>query len=208
MFSDGVSEAMSADGEEYGEERILQPSQKHTGVEPAATCCRRIFADVRAFTKGAAAERRHHRAGAEIRRLVAGRTARTRPRSAAGIVEIGSWDASMSRIEKRLLILWFALAFVVWNGVYDMRMHDTMRGYLLEAALAQAGLGAASTCAPSSIAALVDAVAFSTAWALGVFLAGSSRCGPTVATSPNGANQLDRRHLSTSSTLSTSARAP
>ena len=47
----------------------------------------------------------------------------------------------MSRIEKRLLILWFALAFVVWNGVYDMRMHDTMRGYLLEAALAQAGLG-------------------------------------------------------------------
>src|SRR5438477_628919 len=40
----------------------------------------------------------------------------------------------MTRIEKRLLILWFALAFVVWNGVYDMRMHDTVRGYLLETA--------------------------------------------------------------------------
>ena len=44
-------------------------------------------------------------------------------------------------IEKRLLILWFALAFVVWNGVYDMRMHDTVRGFLLETTLAQAGLG-------------------------------------------------------------------
>ena len=46
----------------------------------------------------------------------------------------------MTRIEKRLLILWFALAFVVWNGVYDMRMHDTVRGYLWRP-LAQAGLG-------------------------------------------------------------------
>src|SRR4051794_36546791 len=47
----------------------------------------------------------------------------------------------MSRIERRLLILWFALAFVVWNGVYDMRMHDAVRGYLLETAEAHAGLG-------------------------------------------------------------------
>ena len=39
------------------------------------------------------------------------------------------------RLEKRLLILWFALAFVVWNGVYDMRMHDTVRGYLVQAVL-------------------------------------------------------------------------
>src|SRR4029079_11518529 len=50
--------------------------------------------------------------------------------------------SSLTRIEKRLLILWFALAFVVWNGVYDMRMHDTVRGYLLEATRAEAGLGA------------------------------------------------------------------
>ena len=47
----------------------------------------------------------------------------------------------MTAIEKRLLILWFALAFVVWNGVYDMRMHDTVRGYLLETTRAEAGLG-------------------------------------------------------------------
>ncbi len=78
----------------------------------------------------------------------------------------------MTRIEKRLLILWFALAFVVWNGVYDMRMHDTVRGYLLETALAQAGLGRGVDMRQFLHRGLIDAVAFSTAWSLGVFLAG------------------------------------
>ena len=78
----------------------------------------------------------------------------------------------MSRIEKRLLVLWFALAFVVWNGVYDMRMHDTVRGYLLETTRAQAGLGRGVDMRDYLHRGLVDAIAFSTAWALGVFLAG------------------------------------
>jgi hypothetical protein len=78
----------------------------------------------------------------------------------------------MTRIEKRLLILWFALAFVVWNGIYDMRMHDTVRGYLLETALAQAGLGRGVEMRAFLHRGLVDAVAFSTAWACGIFLAG------------------------------------
>ena len=78
----------------------------------------------------------------------------------------------MTRIEKRLLILWFALAFVVWNGVYDMRMHDTTRGFLLEAALAQSGLGRGVDIRQYMQRGLVDAIAFSTAWSLGVFLAG------------------------------------
>ena len=77
----------------------------------------------------------------------------------------------MTRIEKRLLILWFALAFVVWNGVYDMRMHDTVRGYLLQTVLAQASPGGVDLRAYLHRG-LVDAVAFSTAWSLGVFLAG------------------------------------
>jgi hypothetical protein len=79
---------------------------------------------------------------------------------------------SLTRIEKRLLILWFALAFVVWNGVYDMRMHDTVRGYLLEAALAQGGPGRGIDMRAYLNRGSVDALAFSTAWALGVFLAG------------------------------------
>ena len=79
---------------------------------------------------------------------------------------------ALSRIEKRLLILWFALAFVVWNGVYDMRMHDTVRGYLLQTALADAGLGRGVDMRQFLHRGFVDALAFSTAWALGVFLAG------------------------------------
>lgn len=72
----------------------------------------------------------------------------------------------------RLLVLWFAVAFVVWNGVYDMRMHDAARGYLLEAALAQAGLGRGVDMRIAMHRGLVDAIAFSSAWAFGVLLAG------------------------------------
>ena len=78
----------------------------------------------------------------------------------------------MTRIERRLLILWFALAFVVWNGVYDMRMHDTVRGYLLNTVEAQAGLRAAVDMRDYLHRGFIDALAFSTAWSLGVFLAG------------------------------------
>jgi len=77
-----------------------------------------------------------------------------------------------ARIERRLLILWFALALVVWNGVYDMRMHDTVRGYLLETAEARAGLGRGVEMREYLHRGFVDALAFSTAWSLGVFLAG------------------------------------
>jgi hypothetical protein len=79
---------------------------------------------------------------------------------------------TLSRVERRLLILWCALAFVVWNGVYDMRMHDATRGYLLETALARAGLGRGVDMRVYLHRGLIDAVAFSTAWAAGVFLAG------------------------------------
>ena len=78
----------------------------------------------------------------------------------------------MTRVEKRLLILWFALAFVVWNGVYDMRTHDTVRGYLLETTRAEAGLGHGVEMRTYLERGRIDAIAFSTAWALGVFLAG------------------------------------
>ena len=78
----------------------------------------------------------------------------------------------VQRPEKRLLILWFALAFVVWNGVYDMRQHDTVRGYLLETSRAEAGLGRGVDMREYLARGRVDAIAFSTAWAAGIFLAG------------------------------------
>ena len=52
VFSDGVSEAMSVEGHEYGEERILATAGKHADVTPA-DLLQAIFSDVRAFTKGA-----------------------------------------------------------------------------------------------------------------------------------------------------------
>ena len=81
-------------------------------------------------------------------------------------------DGSLTRIDKRLLILWCALAFVVWNGVYDMRMHDTVRGYLLETTRAQAGLGGGVDMRDYLRRGRVDAIAFSSAWSFGVLLAG------------------------------------
>lgn len=78
----------------------------------------------------------------------------------------------LTRIDKRLLILWVALAFVVWNGVYDMRMHDTVRGYLLEATRKEAGLGRGVDMRSYLRRGRVDAIAFSSAWSFGVLLAG------------------------------------
>ena len=78
----------------------------------------------------------------------------------------------MGTVKRQLLIVWFAVAFVVWNGVYDMRMHDTVRGYLVDTALAQAGLGRGVDMRIAMHRGLIDALAFSTAWALGVLLAG------------------------------------
>jgi len=53
VFSDGVSEAMSVEGDEYGEARIIETAQQHPGVTPNEML-QAIFTDVRAFTKGAA----------------------------------------------------------------------------------------------------------------------------------------------------------
>jgi sigma-B regulation protein RsbU (phosphoserine phosphatase) len=53
VFSDGVSEALSAEGEEYGEARIVATAERNPGAAPG-DLLQAIFADVRAFTRGAA----------------------------------------------------------------------------------------------------------------------------------------------------------
>jgi sigma-B regulation protein RsbU (phosphoserine phosphatase) len=53
VFSDGVSEALSADGEEYGEGRIISFVQQHTSMDPPRLL-EAIFTDVREFARGAA----------------------------------------------------------------------------------------------------------------------------------------------------------
>ena len=53
VYSDGVSEALSADGEEYGEARILTCVRKNLDMEPQELLDS-MFADVRDFARGAA----------------------------------------------------------------------------------------------------------------------------------------------------------
>ena len=53
VYSDGVSEALSAEGEEYGESRILAVVRKNIDMEPQALLDS-LFADVRDFARGAA----------------------------------------------------------------------------------------------------------------------------------------------------------
>ena len=53
VFSDGVSEALSAAGDEYGDDRIIAVVNNHPAVEPQQLL-EALFLDVREFAKGAA----------------------------------------------------------------------------------------------------------------------------------------------------------
>jgi sigma-B regulation protein RsbU (phosphoserine phosphatase) len=53
IFSDGVSEALSASGEEYGEDRIVKCVKANTSLEPRQLL-EALFADVKTFARGAA----------------------------------------------------------------------------------------------------------------------------------------------------------
>ena len=53
VFSDGVSEALSAEDEEYGEGRIVDVVRKQGSVQPQEMLDA-LFGDVRSFARGAA----------------------------------------------------------------------------------------------------------------------------------------------------------
>ena len=53
VFSDGVSEALSAAGEEYGDARIVSCVQNHVSLDPPRLL-EALFSDVREFARGAA----------------------------------------------------------------------------------------------------------------------------------------------------------
>ncbi|HSF99585.1 MAG TPA: PP2C family protein-serine/threonine phosphatase, partial [Vicinamibacterales bacterium] len=53
IFSDGVSEALNAAGEEFGDDR-LQAVAEGAGTAAASDVVERIVTEVREFTKGAA----------------------------------------------------------------------------------------------------------------------------------------------------------
>jgi phosphoserine phosphatase RsbU/P len=53
IFSDGISEAMSATGDEYGEPRIIECIERNAALDPSHLL-EALFSDVKEFTKGAA----------------------------------------------------------------------------------------------------------------------------------------------------------
>jgi serine phosphatase RsbU (regulator of sigma subunit)/pSer/pThr/pTyr-binding forkhead associated (FHA) protein len=53
VFSDGISEAMSAEGDEYGEARIIDCVQRNATLDPSKLL-EALFSDVREFARGAA----------------------------------------------------------------------------------------------------------------------------------------------------------
>jgi sigma-B regulation protein RsbU (phosphoserine phosphatase) len=52
MYSDGVTEAHSVDGSEFGEERLIEVVQQHHG-KPAGDLLKQIVEAVQAFAQGA-----------------------------------------------------------------------------------------------------------------------------------------------------------
>ena len=53
VFSDGISEAMNAAGDEFGEQRIIDCIQTNTALDPSRLLDA-LFSDVRDFARGAA----------------------------------------------------------------------------------------------------------------------------------------------------------
>jgi hypothetical protein len=68
--------------------------------------------------------------------------------------------------------LWIALAVVVWNGLYDLRITLGVRNYLLEQALHEAGQGPAVIMADAMRVTVRDAVIVATLWASIILAAG------------------------------------
>ena len=69
LFSDGVTEAMNAEGEEFTDDRLIACANAHRGEAPQQVLDA-LLADVHAFCAGEAAERRRHRRARPLQRHV------------------------------------------------------------------------------------------------------------------------------------------
>ena len=78
----------------------------------------------------------------------------------------------MARDERRLVLMWVALAAVLWNGIYDMTLAEGIKEYLFRSALHEAGRGPRMGIATVLDPFVFDAMWVSTFWASLVMLAG------------------------------------
>jgi hypothetical protein len=79
---------------------------------------------------------------------------------------------SAARSARVALWFWVALAIVVWNGLYDLRITLGVRDYLLKQALFDAGRGPAVTISDAMHDTVRDAVRVASLWASIILLSG------------------------------------
>jgi hypothetical protein len=76
------------------------------------------------------------------------------------------------RARRLAIALWLAMAVVVWNGLYDLRITLGVRDYLMKQALHDAGRGPAVTISDAMRETVRDAVRVATLWGVIVLGAG------------------------------------
>ena len=69
------------------------------------------------------------------------------------------------RARRLAVALWLAMAVVVWNGLYDLRITLGVRDYLMKQALHDAGRGPAVTISSAMDDTVRDAVRVASLWA-------------------------------------------
>ena len=79
---------------------------------------------------------------------------------------------TLVRVRRLAVALWLAMAIVVWNGLYDLRITLGVRDYLMKQALHDAGRGPAVTIAEAMAATRKDAVKVASLWAAVILGAG------------------------------------
>jgi hypothetical protein len=79
---------------------------------------------------------------------------------------------TLARARRLAIALWIAMAVVVWNGLYDLRITLGVRDYLMKQALHDAGRGPAVTISDAMRQTVRDAITVATLWSLIVLGAG------------------------------------
>jgi hypothetical protein len=79
---------------------------------------------------------------------------------------------ALARRQRIAVIMWVAIAVVVWNGLYDLRITLGVRDYLMKAALHDAGRGPAVMMSDAMRETVRDAVLVASLWGTIILLAG------------------------------------
>ena len=77
-----------------------------------------------------------------------------------------------ARARRLAIALWLAMAVVVWNGLYDLRITLGVRDYLMKQALHDAGRGPQVTISDAMHETVRDAVRVASLWGVIILAAG------------------------------------